>query len=82
MITVIGVVDDLVDLPAGIKLLGQTVAAIIPVASGVTPETGEFTAVDPDTGEMEALDQTNDREELSPPRPPGQPARAPDRRGS
>jgi hypothetical protein len=48
----------------------------------VDPGTGEFTAVDPDTGEMEALDQTNDREELSPPRPPGQPARAPDRRGS
>jgi UDP-GlcNAc:undecaprenyl-phosphate GlcNAc-1-phosphate transferase len=48
----------------------------------VDPGTGEFTAVDPDTGEMEALDQTDGREELSPPRPPGQPARAPDRRGS
>jgi UDP-GlcNAc:undecaprenyl-phosphate GlcNAc-1-phosphate transferase len=48
----------------------------------VDPGTGEFTAVDPDTGEMEALDQTDGREELTPPRPPGQPARAPDRRGS
>ena len=36
VITAVGVIDDLVDLPAGIKLLGQTVAAIIPVASGVT----------------------------------------------
>jgi UDP-GlcNAc:undecaprenyl-phosphate GlcNAc-1-phosphate transferase len=36
VITAVGVVDDLIDLPAGIKLLGQTAAAIIPVASGVT----------------------------------------------
>jgi UDP-GlcNAc:undecaprenyl-phosphate/decaprenyl-phosphate GlcNAc-1-phosphate transferase len=36
VITAVGVVDDLVDLPAGLKLLGQTGAAIIPVASGVT----------------------------------------------
>jgi UDP-GlcNAc:undecaprenyl-phosphate GlcNAc-1-phosphate transferase len=36
VITAVGVLDDLVDLPAGIKLLGQTGAAIIPVASGVT----------------------------------------------
>jgi UDP-GlcNAc:undecaprenyl-phosphate/decaprenyl-phosphate GlcNAc-1-phosphate transferase len=36
VITAVGVIDDLVDLPAGIKLLGQTGAAIIPVASGVT----------------------------------------------
>ena len=36
VITAVGVVDDLVDLPAGIKLFGQTAAAIIPVASGVT----------------------------------------------
>ena len=36
VITAVGVVDDLVDLPPGIKLLGQTAAAIIPVASGVT----------------------------------------------
>ena len=36
VITVVGVIDDLVDLPAGIKLLGQTAAAIIPVANGVT----------------------------------------------
>ena len=38
MITAVGVIDDLVDLPAGVKLLGQTAAAIIPVASGVTVE--------------------------------------------
>jgi UDP-GlcNAc:undecaprenyl-phosphate GlcNAc-1-phosphate transferase len=36
VITAVGVVDDLIDLPAGIKLFGQTAAAIIPVASGVT----------------------------------------------
>jgi UDP-GlcNAc:undecaprenyl-phosphate GlcNAc-1-phosphate transferase len=36
VITAVGVVDDLVDLNAGVKLLGQTAAAIIPVASGVT----------------------------------------------
>ena len=36
VITAVGVIDDLVDLPAGLKLLGQTAAAIIPVASGVT----------------------------------------------
>jgi UDP-GlcNAc:undecaprenyl-phosphate GlcNAc-1-phosphate transferase len=36
VITAVGVIDDLVDLPAGVKLLGQTGAAIIPVASGVT----------------------------------------------
>ena len=39
VITAVGVIDDLVDLPAGIKLLGQTGAAIIPVASGVTVDT-------------------------------------------
>ena len=36
VITAVGVVDDLVDLPAGVKLLGQIAAAIIPVANGVT----------------------------------------------
>jgi UDP-GlcNAc:undecaprenyl-phosphate/decaprenyl-phosphate GlcNAc-1-phosphate transferase len=36
VITAVGVVDDLFDLPAGLKLLGQTAAAVIPVASGVT----------------------------------------------
>src|SRR5262245_2771568 len=36
VITAVGVVDDLVELPAGVKLLGQIGAAIIPVASGVT----------------------------------------------
>jgi UDP-GlcNAc:undecaprenyl-phosphate GlcNAc-1-phosphate transferase len=38
VITSVGVMDDLVDLPPGLKLLGQTAAAIIPVASGVTVE--------------------------------------------
>ncbi len=38
VITAVGVIDDLVDLPAGVKLLGQTAAAIIPVASGVSVE--------------------------------------------
>jgi UDP-GlcNAc:undecaprenyl-phosphate GlcNAc-1-phosphate transferase len=47
----------------------------------VDPETGEFTAVDPDTGEMEAL-PSDGGHEVSPPRPPGQPARARGRRGS
>jgi UDP-GlcNAc:undecaprenyl-phosphate GlcNAc-1-phosphate transferase len=35
VITAVGVVDDIVDLGAGWKLLGQTAAAMIPVASGV-----------------------------------------------
>ena len=39
VITAVGVVDDLVDLPAGVKLVGQIAAAIIPVASGVTVDT-------------------------------------------
>jgi UDP-GlcNAc:undecaprenyl-phosphate/decaprenyl-phosphate GlcNAc-1-phosphate transferase len=39
VITAVGVIDDLVDLPAGLKLVGQTGAAIIPVASGVTVAT-------------------------------------------
>jgi UDP-GlcNAc:undecaprenyl-phosphate/decaprenyl-phosphate GlcNAc-1-phosphate transferase len=36
VITAVGVVDDLVDLNPAVKLLGQTAAAVIPVASGVT----------------------------------------------
>ncbi len=35
-IALVGVVDDIFDLPAGPKLLGQIVAAAIPVAAGVT----------------------------------------------
>jgi UDP-GlcNAc:undecaprenyl-phosphate/decaprenyl-phosphate GlcNAc-1-phosphate transferase len=55
VITGVGVIDDLVDLPAGVKLLGQTAAAIIPVASGVTVE--NFTLpflgrVDPSTVQL------------------------------
>ena len=36
LISVVGVLDDVFDLPAGVKLIGQTVAAMIPVFSGVT----------------------------------------------
>src|SRR3954465_15170300 len=55
VITAVGVIDDLVDLPAGVKLLGQTGAAIIPVASGVSVDT--FTLpflgrVDPSTVQL------------------------------
>ena len=35
VIAVIGVLDDVFDLPAGLKLLGQAVAATIPVFNGV-----------------------------------------------
>lgn len=35
-IAVVGVLDDVFDLPAGVKLLGQIGAAIIPVSQGVT----------------------------------------------
>jgi UDP-GlcNAc:undecaprenyl-phosphate GlcNAc-1-phosphate transferase len=38
VITAVGVIDDIVDLGAGLKLIGQTVAAVIPVASGVVVE--------------------------------------------
>jgi len=38
MITAVGLLDDVVDLPAAPKLLGQTVAVVIPVAVGVTVE--------------------------------------------
>ena len=37
-IAVVGAVDDAIDLHPGFKLLGQTAAAVIPVASGVTVE--------------------------------------------
>lgn len=35
-IALVGVADDIFDLPPGIKLLGQTGAAVIPVSQGVT----------------------------------------------
>ena len=35
MIAAVGVLDDVFDLPAGLKLLGQAVAAMIPVFNGV-----------------------------------------------
>jgi UDP-GlcNAc:undecaprenyl-phosphate GlcNAc-1-phosphate transferase len=41
VITLVGALDDRFDLPPAIKLLGQVVAAIIPVASGV--EVGNIT---------------------------------------
>src|SRR5436190_3589721 len=37
-ITAIGVLDDIYDLGAATKLLGQTVAVVIPVTAGVTVE--------------------------------------------
>jgi UDP-GlcNAc:undecaprenyl-phosphate/decaprenyl-phosphate GlcNAc-1-phosphate transferase len=36
VIAAVGMVDDVVELPAGLKLLGQTVAAAIPVSAGVS----------------------------------------------
>jgi UDP-GlcNAc:undecaprenyl-phosphate GlcNAc-1-phosphate transferase len=39
VITIVGAIDDIFDLPAWAKLIGQIVAAIIPVAAGVTIET-------------------------------------------
>jgi UDP-GlcNAc:undecaprenyl-phosphate GlcNAc-1-phosphate transferase len=35
VIAVVGVLDDIFDLPAGLKLLGQAIAAMIPVFNGV-----------------------------------------------
>jgi UDP-GlcNAc:undecaprenyl-phosphate/decaprenyl-phosphate GlcNAc-1-phosphate transferase len=57
VITAIGVVDDLVDLPPGVKLLGQTAAAIIPVASGVTVDSFTLPFVGRvDPGSVQLLD--------------------------
>ncbi len=39
VIALVGVVDDIVELGAGWKLLGQTLAAVIPVQAGVTVDT-------------------------------------------
>ena len=39
MIVAVGVADDLLDLSADVKLAGQILAAVIPVASGVRVET-------------------------------------------
>jgi UDP-GlcNAc:undecaprenyl-phosphate GlcNAc-1-phosphate transferase len=41
-ITAVGVVDDIFDLPAPLKLLGQAAAVSIPVAAGVTIESFTF----------------------------------------
>ena len=37
-VTIVGALDDIFDLPAMVKLLGQIVAATIPVAAGVRPD--------------------------------------------
>jgi UDP-GlcNAc:undecaprenyl-phosphate GlcNAc-1-phosphate transferase len=54
-ISTVGVIDDIFDLNAGLKLLGQIGAAIIPVSAGVT--VGAFTlpflgGVEPDTVDL------------------------------
>src|SRR5919106_3408675 len=52
VITLVGVVDDIFDLPPGVKLLGQIVAASIPALNGVT--VGVFTL--PFVGGVELTD--------------------------
>ncbi len=42
VITAVGVIDDIFDLPAPLKLLGQAAAVTIPVAAGVTIENFTF----------------------------------------
>ena len=42
VISIVGVIDDLLDLPAALKLLGQSAAAMIPVFNGV--QVANFTA--------------------------------------
>ena len=39
MIVAVGVADDLLDLSADVKLAGQVLAAVVPVAAGVRVET-------------------------------------------
>src|SRR3954469_24847787 len=41
-IALVGVLDDIFDLPAAVKLLGQTAAVVIPVAAGVTVDNFTF----------------------------------------
>src|SRR3954452_23703156 len=41
-IAAVGVADDVFDLPAAVKLLGQTAAVVIPVAAGVTVDNFTF----------------------------------------
>jgi UDP-GlcNAc:undecaprenyl-phosphate GlcNAc-1-phosphate transferase len=57
-ITAIGVLDDVYDLGAAAKLLGQTVAVVIPVTAGVTVESFTFPflgALDPGSVELVSL---------------------------
>jgi len=55
LITLIGALDDRFDLPPGVKLVGQIVAAVIPVASGVTVENVTIPFVGPiDFGDLGA----------------------------
>jgi UDP-GlcNAc:undecaprenyl-phosphate/decaprenyl-phosphate GlcNAc-1-phosphate transferase len=58
VIAIVGVLDDVFDLPAGVKLVGQVVAASIPVFNGVT--VGVFTlpfvgGVEPNTVDLFTL---------------------------
>ena len=41
-IALVGVLDDVFDLPAAVKLLGQTAAVVIPVSAGVTVDNFTF----------------------------------------
>jgi UDP-GlcNAc:undecaprenyl-phosphate/decaprenyl-phosphate GlcNAc-1-phosphate transferase len=54
VIAVVGAIDDLFDLPAGLKLLGQTAAAMIPVFNGV--QVANFTLPFVGRVELDAVD--------------------------
>ncbi len=57
-ITTVGVLDDIYDLGAATKLLGQTVAVVIPVTAGVTVESFTFPflgALDPGSVNLVSL---------------------------
>ena len=57
-ITVVGYLDDVHDLNAAVKLLGQTAAVVIPVSAGVTVESFTFPffgALDPGSVELLGL---------------------------
>jgi UDP-GlcNAc:undecaprenyl-phosphate/decaprenyl-phosphate GlcNAc-1-phosphate transferase len=58
LITAVGFLDDVYDLGAGWKLLGQTIAVIVPVTAGVTVESFTFPflgALDPGSVELIGL---------------------------
>src|ERR671919_1689313 len=57
VITAVGVIDDLIDLNPAVKLIGQTAAAIIPVASGVTVDSFTLPFLERiDPGSVQLLD--------------------------